>query len=89
MAKHSPEKATALLASRSMQSDSLYLLNETLEQAYRSAGKNQDADRMLKWLMENRGHAYAEYGSENFLQPVNVYSFYLAQSKTKEKDKGR
>ena len=44
---------------------------------------------MLKWLMENRGHAYAEYGSENFLQPVNVYSFYLAQSKTKEKDKGR
>ncbi|HOZ04478.1 MAG TPA: hypothetical protein PLS60_03740, partial [Arenimonas sp.] len=62
------------------------LLHATLERAYRVSGKTQNADLMHKWLINNRGRAYAEYSSDNFLLPINVYSYYLAAEKTKDKD---
>jgi putative peptide modification system cyclase len=86
IADHKGEKAIGLLAERAQRKNSLYLLHATLERAYLAAGKTQNADLLHKWLVSNRGRAYAEYSSDNFLLPVNVYSYYLAAQKTKDKD---
>jgi putative peptide modification system cyclase len=72
------DSAISLLKDRAQKSNSLYLLNSTIEKAYRKAGKVQFADLQLKWLIENRGRAYAEYNNENYLQPQNVYTYYQA-----------
>jgi len=86
IADRNGEKAIDLLANRAQQKNSLYLLHATLERAYLAVGKTQNADLMHKWLIQNRGRAYAEYSSDNFLLPINVYSYYLAAEKTKDKD---
>ncbi len=69
-------EAVALLEGRAKANNSLYLLNVTLEKAYRAKGSNRQADEQLDWLIQNRGRAYAEYNNEAFLQPVNVYAYY-------------
>jgi len=85
IAGNEPDKAIALLLSRSQQEDSLYLLQATLERAYRKAGKIPDADAKLNWLAKNRGRAFAEYNDDNYLQPVNVWTQHQAEIGTKNK----
>jgi putative peptide modification system cyclase len=86
IANRGAEKAVTLLSARAQQKNSLYLLHVTLERAYLAAGEAQSADLIHKWLVGNRGRAYAEYSSDNFLLPINVYSYYLAAAKRKDKD---
>ena len=85
IADNNPEKAISLLAKRSQEDNCLYLLQATLEKAYRKAGKPRQADEKLKWLSANRGRAYAEYNNANYLQPVNVLTHYEAASRLNNK----
>jgi hypothetical protein len=61
------------------------MMREVLERAYRKAGLFNDADSQLRWLAENRGRAYAEYNSSNYLQAANVFVHYQATEKLKNK----
>jgi putative peptide modification system cyclase len=79
------EKAISLLAERSEAEDSLYLLRSSIERAYRNAGKTSEANAQLRWLANNRGRAYAEFNSANFLQPVNLIVYNEAASVVKSK----
>jgi putative peptide modification system cyclase len=81
LSKNMPLKAISILEKQSRNKNSLYLLQATIEHAYRVAGKKLEADVKLQWLSENRGRAYAEYNRNYFLQPVNVYTYYLVTSR--------
>lgn len=85
LAKNNTGSAIGLLSNRSKKDGSLYLLHSTLERAYRKAGKQKEADEQLKWLAVNRGRAYAEFNSANFLQPINVFTHHQAEVKMKSK----
>jgi len=84
LSNKAPIKAIGLLAARSQEKDSLFLLNVTLENAYRNAGMKKEAGARLRWIAENRGRAYAEYNNASFLQPLNVYEHFQAASQLKK-----
>jgi putative peptide modification system cyclase len=84
LANNDVSDAIKTLEKRASAENSLYLLHATLEQAYRRANDSRAADLQLKWLAENRGRAYAEYNNANFLQPVNVFTHYQAESRIKK-----
>jgi putative peptide modification system cyclase len=85
IANNNPEKAISLLTTLSKKQNNLYLFHATLERAYRKAKKIKDAELQLEWLVENKGIAYAEFNSNNFLQPINIFTHYNAASRIKEK----
>jgi putative peptide modification system cyclase len=73
---HSADAIARLQATRDGRE--LYLTHVALVDAYRAAGRTEDALREVEWLAEHRGRAYFESNSFRLLQPRNVAESVVA-----------
>jgi hypothetical protein len=77
LARKQPAAAVALLQAR-VTGTEMVLLRATVARAYRDAGQLERAADEWRWVAAHRGRAYAEYGDNWILQPVNVVETGLA-----------